>query len=335
MMNNNSADNNSRNSLYDKTIVITGASSGAGRAAALEFAKHKTKLVLAARRTGTLKQLTDECKEYGADAIAVATDVTDAAQMKQLAATAYQFAGGIDVWINNAGVLAAGEFTKTPVEVHNQVIKINLTGYINGAHAVLPYFKKQGFGVLINNISVGGWFPVPYAVGYSASKFGLRGFSEALRGELIRYPHIHVCDLFPAFLDTPGIQHAANYTGKILRPAPPVYDPQRVARSMVAVAKNPKRAVTIGSIASLLRLAHFLMPGVSRFVTAKVIELYIKKAPTAPVASGNVFQPVDYGTSIYGGWNTTADAAQRKKMAAGFALIAGSVIGLLLVAKKK
>lgn len=334
MMNNNSVNKNSHNSLYNKTIVITGASSGAGRAAALEFAKHKAKLVLAARRTETLKQLTDDCKEFGADAIVVATDVTDAAQMKQLAATAYQFAGGIDVWINNAGVLAAGEFTETPVEVHSHVIKTNLIGYINGAHAVLPYFKKQGFGVLINNISVGGWFPVPYAVGYSASKFGLRGFSEALRGELIRYPHIHVCNLFPAFLDTPGIQHAANYTGKILRPAPPVYDPQRVARSMVAVAKNPKKAVTIGSIASLLRLAHFLMPGVSRFVTAKVIELYIKKAPTASVTSGNIFQPVDYGTSIYGGWNTTADAAKRKKMAGNFALIAGSVIGLLLVAKR-
>ena len=83
-------------------------------------------------------------------------------------------------------------------------------GYMHGAHAVLPYFKDQGYGVLINNISVGGYTPAPYAAGYTASKFGLRGFSQSLKGELYNWPHIHVCDLFPAFLDTPGIQHAGK-----------------------------------------------------------------------------------------------------------------------------
>jgi short-subunit dehydrogenase len=142
-------------------------------------------------------------------------------------------------------------------------------GYIHGAHAVLPYFKQQQSGVLINNISIGGWFPVPYGVGYSASKFGLRGYSEALRGELARFPYIYICDLFPAFLDSPGIQHAANYTGRILRPAPPVYDPQRLARVIVSTARHPKKSVSFGSITPLLRLTHFLMPGVTRYITAK------------------------------------------------------------------
>ena len=240
-MANTSNSNRLHKNLSTKTVVITGASSGAGRAATLEFARHKAKLVLAARNMHALNQLVTECAEMGATAIAIQTDVTDAASMNTLAEAAWQFSGGIDVWINNAGVLAAGEFSETPVEVHQQVIKTNLIGYINGAHAVLPYFKKQKYGVLINNISVGAWFPVPYAAGYSASKFGLKGFTEALKGELIKWPHIHVCDLFPAFLDTPGIQHAANYTGHVLRPAPPVYDPQRVARRMVSVAMHPKK----------------------------------------------------------------------------------------------
>jgi NADP-dependent 3-hydroxy acid dehydrogenase YdfG len=165
--------------LRTKTIVITGASSGVGRATALAFANYGAKLVLAARREDALKELVKACKEQGGLAIGVPTDVTDAEAMQNLATIANEFGGGIDVWFNNAGVLAAGPFETTPIEVHQQVIETNLLGYMKGAHAILPYFKNQQKGVLINNISVGGWFPVPYGVSYSASKFGLCGYSEA------------------------------------------------------------------------------------------------------------------------------------------------------------
>src|SRR5687767_4216780 len=130
--------------LREKTVVITGASSGVGRAAAIEFARHGAKLVLAARSQEALDDVCTECNHLGAIAVGVPTDVTDAEAMQRLAEAANQYGGSIDVWINNAGVLAAGEFEKTPIEVHQQVIQTNLVGYLNGAHAVLPYFKKQG-----------------------------------------------------------------------------------------------------------------------------------------------------------------------------------------------
>ncbi|MCW3115271.1 MAG: short-chain dehydrogenase [Segetibacter sp.] len=317
--------------LQEKTIVITGASSGAGRAAAIEFARQGAKIVLAARNMEALDEVEATCREMGALALAVKTDVTDAEQMKKLAETAVEFGGSIDVWVNNAGVLAAGEFTETPIEIHDQVIRINLMGYIHGAHAVVPYFKRQQYGVLINNISIGGWFPVPYGVGYSASKFGLRGYSEALRGELSQYRNIHVCDLFPAFLDTPGIQHAANYSGKILRPAPPVYDPQKVARAIVSVAQRPRKSVVIGSVTNLLRLAHFLAPGVTRSVTAKVVTSYLKKAHPAPETSGNLFAPLTYGTSIHGGWKLATDAQTRKRNLITSIAVTGIASGMVLL----
>ncbi|WP_147202136.1 SDR family oxidoreductase [Segetibacter aerophilus] len=316
--------------LQDKTIVITGASSGAGRATAIQFARHGAKIVLAARNIEALDEVEAICREMGALALAVKTDVTDAEEMKTLAATAAEFGGSIDVWVNNAGVLAAGEFTETPIEIHDQVIRTNLMGYIHGAHAVVPYFKRQQYGVLINNISVGGWFPVPYGVGYSASKFGLRGFSEALRGELSQYRNIHVCDLFPAFLDTPGIQHAANYSGKILRPAPPVYDPQKVARSIVSIAQRPKKSVVIGSVTHLLRFAHFLLPAVTRSVTAKVVNAYLEKADAAPETSGNLFAPANYGTSIHGGWNLAADPQPRKRNLITSIAVTGIATGMVI-----
>jgi short-subunit dehydrogenase len=316
--------------LQEKTIVITGASSGAGRATALEFARHGSKILLAARNMEALDEVEALCREMGALALAVQTDVTDAASVKKLAETAVEFGGCIDVWVNNAGVLAAGEFTETPIEIHDQVIRTNLMGYVHGAHAVMPYFKKQQYGVLINNISVGGWFPVPYGAGYSASKFGLRGFSEALRGELRDYRNIHICDLFPAFLDTPGIQHAANYSGKVLRPAPPVYDPQDVARAIVSAAQKPKKSVIIGSVTQLLRFAHFLLPAVTRSVTAKVINTYLKEADDSPATSGNLFAPSKYGTSIHGGWNLPVDPQVRKRTIITSVAIAGVATGMVI-----
>jgi short-subunit dehydrogenase len=182
--------------------------------------------------------------------------------------------------------------------------------------------------VLINNISVGGYTPTPYAVGYAASKFGLRGFSQALKGELRSWPRIHVCDVYPAFLDTPGIQHAANYTGRYIKPAPPVYDPQRVAQTIVALASHPKEAVTVGSVATLLRVSSFLMPKLTRTAAAVLIENYLKKAQPLPYTPGNVMLPVDYGTSVHGGWNSQADAAKRRNTVFAFA---GALAAVLLL----
>jgi len=268
-----------------------------------------------------------------APALAVYTDVTDPVAVKQLAEAAHEFGGWIDVWINNAGVMAAGGFSDTPVEVHDQVIKINLMGYIHGAHAVLPYFKRQNSGILINNISIGGFYPTPYAVGYSASKFGLRGFSEALKAELTGSPDIHVCDLYPAFLDTPGIQHAGNYTGYLLRPAPPVYDPQRVARAMVRLATRPRKSLTVGAVAHVLHTGYFFMPGIMRFITAKVMRAYFNQAVPTPPSSGNLFAPIEYGTSIHGGWDKTPDRRKKKRKAAF--LLGGLAVSILLISQIK
>src|SRR5690606_32663764 len=113
-------------------------------------------------------------------------------------------AGRIDVWVNNAGTGAVGLFEDTPIDAHDQVLRVNLMGYLHGAHAVLPHFKRQGEGVLVNLLSLGAWAPTPYAVSYTASKYGLRGYSEALRAELHDWPGIRVCDIFPSVVDTPG-----------------------------------------------------------------------------------------------------------------------------------
>jgi short-subunit dehydrogenase len=265
-------------------------------------------------------------------ATAVQTDVRSVQAVQSLAEKAVEFGGRIDVWINNAGVLAAGALEEVPAEVNEEVIKTNLLGYIHGAQVVLPYFKQQQHGILINNISVGGWFPVPYGIAYTASKFGLRGFSEALRGELTEYPGIHVCDLYPGFLDTPGIQHAANYTGKVLKPAPPVYNPQKVARAVVSLIRSPQPKQTIGAAATFLKIGYHFFPALSRSITASVIRFYLKRADELPATSGNILHPVDYGTSVEGGWRKpfVKSAGGRIFMAGLMAGVAGLTMGLFL-----
>jgi len=315
--------------LNDKTIVITGASSGAGRAAAIEFARYGTNLVLAARNENALNEVKDECVELGADVLVVPTDTSSAQAMILLANAANDIFGSIDVWINNAGVLAAGDFDHTPMAVHEQVIKTNLLGYMNGAHAVLPFFKAQQHGVLINNISVGGFVPVPHGAGYTASKFGLRGFMQALKGELTPWPNIFVCDLFPAFLDTPGIQHAGNYTGKALKPAPPVYDPNRLAHAMVDVAKNPKANTYVGSVSLLLKAGHALFPALMTKITGMVIRRYLNGAEPIALTDGNVFTTVNYGMSSHGGFGLPGKPKVHRKYIVG-AMLAGLAAGFLL-----
>lgn len=116
------------------------------------------------------------------------TEVTAADAMRALAGAAKERFGHIDVWIKNVGTGAVGAFEPTPIEAHQRVIESNLMGHINGAHAVLPHFRQRGRDTLINMISVGGWAMAPYAAAYTASKFGLFGFSKALRAELASLP---------------------------------------------------------------------------------------------------------------------------------------------------
>lgn len=320
--------------LEGKSIVITGASSGAGKAMALEFAKYQVNLVISARNETALHEVRGECEQLGAKVLVVIADTSDAKAMINLAAEAIRWQDRIDIWINNAGVLAAGNFDVVPMLVHEQVIKTNLLGYMNGAHAVLPYFKEQGWGTLINNISVGGYLPVPYGTGYTASKFGLRGWSQALKGELAAWKHIHVCDLFPSFLDTPGIKHAANYKGKVLKPAPPVYDPVRLARAVAKVAANPVSNTYVGSTSVLLKLSHALFPELTTKIASAVMQSYFNVAKPLPLSDGNILNSVKYGTSIHGGFGIPGKPRAHQKYIAG-ALLTGLVAGYLLFQKRK
>ena len=313
----------SKRSLRNAVVVITGASSGIGRATAIRFASRGANLVLAARDEAALAEVAASCVLAGGRAFTVPTDVSNPSALRYLADTAlHTYDGRIDIWVNNAGIGAIGGFSETPIEVHDQVIQTNLLGYIHGAHAVLPVFKQQHEGILINNISFGAWFPAPYAVAYSASKYGLVGYSAALRGELYGWPGIHVCDVFPSFINTPGLSsHAANYSGRKTSASGKAADPFRVAEALVALAQQPKASVTVGLTAQLAWIANLLAPGLSRWLTARGLEASLGSAEPLAPTDGALFETQKDDKSIYG--INPGPRRNAKLVAAGMAVTLG------------
>ncbi|WP_424135565.1 SDR family oxidoreductase [Roseomonas chloroacetimidivorans] len=289
--------------IQGSVVVIAGASSGIGRATAQLLARHGAHLVLASRREDTLDVVRAECERLGAEVIAIPTDVTDAAAVQRLANGARDRFGRIDVWINNAGVGVIGPFDEVPAETHAQTIRINLLGQVNGAHAVLPVFKRQRHGIMINTLSVGSWAPTPFAASYAASKAGLLGFTESLRAELQDWPDIHVCDVFPSVVDTPGLRHGANHTGHQINVSGPITSPFEVAEAIASLIRRPRRAAVVGLAAQAARLAGTMAPGLLGRAMARIMRKGLARAPKAAVSEGNLFTaPADHG--VYGGFRT-------------------------------
>ncbi|WP_235578299.1 SDR family oxidoreductase [Pseudorhodoferax sp. Leaf267] len=314
-------------------VVITGASSGIGRATALAFARQRARVVLAARNPEALELVAAQCMRLGAQALVVPTDVADAKAVRALAAAALRRFGGIDVWVNNVGVGAIGRFEATPMEAHRRVIESNLLGHMHGAHAVLPHFRSQGAGVLINMISLGGWVPTPYAAAYVASKFGLRGWSATLRAELSDTPGVHVCDVAPAFVNTPGLRHGANFTGRRLSGPPGMSDPDHVAAVIVRLARKPRPTTWLGVPSLPGRLAQAAVPGLVGRIAKWVTDRALAKAERTPISQGNLFDASRY-PAVHGSPKPPAPVSHMQ-LALGVALLGAVAIGAVLIVRAR
>ncbi|MFY1701424.1 SDR family NAD(P)-dependent oxidoreductase [Micromonospora sp. WMMA1923] len=293
-----------------RTVVITGATSGIGRATARAFAARGDRLVLAARNTDTLTEVRAECLAAGAQVVAVPTDIAEAGAPDALARAATEAFGGVDVWVHTAAVMAYGRFDRQPEHVFDQVVRTNLIAAAAVARSALRLFRATGAGTLVLTGSVLGHITAPYMSGYVASKWGLRGLARALQQECRDLPGVQVCLVSPGSVDTPVYQRAANYLGRIGRPPPPVSSASRVARAIVRSADRPRREVSVGRVNVLMRFGFTVLPGVyDRLVGPLMRRVGLTDEPVAP-HEGVVFTSAPGGT-VSGGWRGGRDHARR------------------------
>lgn len=313
------------NRLRNQTIVITGASSGFGQGSALRFAKDGANLVLAARRKDLLEETAEKCRSKGVKAIAVETDVSDPEQVRQLAQAAVREFGRIHIWINDAGVSTIGRYDEIPWREHEQVIRTNLLGCMAGSYVALQHFRKFGQGTLINISSVAGVSSAPYQPSYTASKHGIRGLDMALRQELYANGehNIRVCTIMPASIDTPFFEHAANHTGRPVKPIPPVYDPKKVVDAIYHVAVMPQDEVMVGTMGKVAKTLGKIAPKtVEHMMARNTHKTQMEQNEREADSEGNVFEPVASGRKMHGGWN---NGGKTKKIASVVA--AGVTLG--------
>ncbi len=250
--------------VSDQVVVIAGASSGIGRAAALAFAARGAKVVCAARNSAALDTLVTEIVTGGGTAVAVRTDVADPAAVRALAEAAEQRYGRIDTWVSNAGVGVWGRVEDITGAEFERVMRVNFLGQVHGAHAALPALRRAGGGVLIGVASAEGARSVPLQSPYTASKFALRAFYDSLRIELAQEgAPIAVTTILPASIDTPFFEHARSKLGVMAKPPPPVYAPEVVADSIVYAAQHPRREILVGGAAALFQLGQRLSPALT------------------------------------------------------------------------
>ncbi|RJT96902.1 SDR family NAD(P)-dependent oxidoreductase [Arthrobacter frigidicola] len=312
-------------------VVITGASSGIGRATALHFARRGADLVLAARREEALEGLIEECEAYGSRAFYVPTDTSDPEAVQELAARAVEAYERIDVWVNNAAVSFFAPFLEVPLKDFNRVIDVNIMGYVYGARVALQHMRSQGSGVLINVASIVGVVPQPYTSAYSMSKSAVRALGVSLRSELLlaKARKIHVCTVLPATIDTPFFNQAANYTGRRAQAMPPVYSPQKVAATIYKLVDSPRGEVVVGRIGrSMVRQHRFAPAKVEAAMAHQVDKTHLSKKQSAEATSGNLYEPSQdrRDTAVTGGWSGRRRSVQRSVLGTAALATAGGVL---------
>lgn len=320
--------------LKGAVVVITGASSGVGRATARRFAQAGSNVVLAARGQDALDKTAEECRNYGVRALAIATDTTSAPDVEALARHAVERFGKIDVWVNSASVHLFGAVETVPLDHFQRVLETNVMGYVHGSRTAIVHMKAQGHGVLINVSSAVANVPQPFTAAYSMSKAAVSALSVSLRSELwlAKDEDIHVVTVLPPAVDTPLFQRAANYSGRKVRAMPPVYPPETIAKAIVKAAVKPRPEIAVGAGAKQLIKQHRAAPiATERMMALQVDRTHLSRKHAAPDTSGNLYESTtgddDYGA--HGGWRGKARQRRRKLIGLGASLGAAGVAALV------
>jgi NAD(P)-dependent dehydrogenase (short-subunit alcohol dehydrogenase family) len=288
-----------------ETVLITGASSGIGRASALGLAGRGARLVLVARGREGLDEAAAEVRAAGAAEVLVCpADVTDEDTVQAAVDAAIERFGRLDGVIHAAQVMAYGTIEELPRAVFETVVETAVHGTAVVARVVLPVFREQGAGHLVVVNSLLGSIATPLMGSYVAAKWGQLGLVRVLQQEVRDAPGVSVSAVQPGGVDTPIYVQAASWTGSTGRPPPPVYSPQRVARTVLATLDRPRRVVQAGLFNAVIKAGFTLFPGVYDVLVGPLLQRMAIANDEVPPTEGNVFRSRPEGNATEGRWRS-------------------------------
>ncbi|HEY0925787.1 SDR family oxidoreductase [Brevundimonas sp.] len=257
--------------MNKQTIVVTGATSGIGLAVARRAAKAGACVFLIARGEKDLAALCEELQATGARVAWSVADVADPDALAEAADKCRRLFGGFDTWINNAGVSIFGPIRETTLEDQRRLFETNYWGVVNGSILAAERLRERPWGGAIINVgSILSDAPMPVQGVYSASKHAVKGFTNALRMELMRDDApVSLSLVKPAALDTPYSRHARNLTGYAVHNPQPVYSTRVAADTILYCATHPIREITVGGGGRLIASLYNALPGVAEPLLAR------------------------------------------------------------------
>lgn len=285
-----------------RVVVVLGASSGIGRAVAVQAAAAGDTVVLVARAEAPLMTVAGECRQAGAAAVTVLpTDVGDDAAVARLFVDAVGEHGRVDAVVHCAGVVAYGRTEDVPPDVFDGVLRTNVVGSVNVARHAIARFREQGFGSLVLTGSVIGHIGVPGMSPYVVSKWAVRALARQLQLENRDLPDVHVSYLAPGGVDTPIYLQAANYSGFVGRPPPPVASPERVAARALRLTRHPRARRQVGIANGVMRFGFSVFPAAFDVLVGPLFTVAGKDRTTPKGATaGNVLASVPAGNRLHG-----------------------------------
>ncbi|HEX2576901.1 MAG TPA: SDR family oxidoreductase [Aquihabitans sp.] len=285
-------------------VIVTGGSSGIGRATAVAYAERGAHVVVAARGQELLDQAVAACEAAGAaSATAVRTDVRDDADVRRLVEGTRDRLGRVDVVVHSAMVMAYGNIEELPLEVYTAVVDTALHGTAHVARSALPIFREQGGGSLVIVTSLLASVAVPGIGAYVSGKWGQAGLARVLQLETRDEPGIQVATVAPGAIDTPIYTRAANVEGRPGKPPPPVDPPEKVARAILRTVDRNSSRTSVGTLNPLVVAGfRFATPIYARLV-GPLYRQFAHSRDVIAATTGNVLswsRPDDAGTRVGG-----------------------------------